>query len=64
MDTLANTRRRKEKLYLGYAGRRVAANEAATAPPPLEGEIVVTRDGARLLLRDIHPDDVQALQRQ
>jgi GNAT superfamily N-acetyltransferase len=63
MDTLANTRRRKEKLYLGYAGRRVAANEAATAPPPLEGEIVVTRDGARLLLRDIHPDDVQALQR-
>ena len=51
-----------EKLYLGYAGRRLASNDAAPAPPP-EGEIVITHDGVRLLLRDIHPDDVQALQR-
>jgi acetyltransferase len=63
MDTLANTRRRKEKLYLGYAGRRVASNDVATVPPPSEGEIFITHDNVRLLLRDIHPDDVSALQR-
>jgi len=51
-----------EKLYLGYAGRRIASNDAAPSPPP-EGEVFITHDGARLLLRDIHPDDVQALQR-
>jgi len=51
-----------EKLYLGYAGRRIASNDAAPSPPP-EGEIYIAHDGARLLLRDIHPDDVQALQR-
>jgi GNAT superfamily N-acetyltransferase len=63
MDTLANTRHRKEKLYLGYSGRRIASNEAATAPPPPEGETFITHDGVRLQLRDIHPDDVEALQR-
>src|SRR5678816_3410016 len=62
MNTLANTRRPMEKLYLGYAGRRIASNDAAPSPPP-EGEIFITHDGVRLLLRDIHPDDVQALQR-
>jgi len=51
-----------EKLYLGYAGRRIASNDGAPSPPP-EGEVFITHDGARLLLRDIHPDDVQALQR-
>lgn len=64
MDTLTNTRRREEKSYLGYAGRRAAAKpEAPIPPPPSEGEIFVTHDNVRLLLRDIHPDDVQALQR-
>jgi acetyltransferase len=62
MDTLANTRRREEKLYLGYARRRAEA-ETPVAQPPSEGEIFITHDGVRLLLRDIHPDDVQALQR-
>ncbi|HSE11394.1 MAG TPA: GNAT family N-acetyltransferase [Rudaea sp.] len=64
MDTLANTRRRAEKLYLGYAGRRAALKaRTPVAQPPAEGEIFTTHDGVRLLLRDIHPDDVQALQR-
>jgi len=63
MDTLANTPRRKEKLYLGYAGRRVAADSAKPAPPSAEGEIFITHDGVRLILRDIHPDDFEALQR-
>ncbi len=63
MDTLANTRRRKEKLYLGYSGRRIASNETAPAPPPPEGETFITHDGVRLILRDIHPDDFEALQR-
>jgi acetyltransferase len=31
--------------------------------PRLTGEIVSTRDGRKLLLRDIHPDDVDALRR-
>lgn len=31
--------------------------------PRLTGEIVGTRDGRKLLLRDIHPDDVDALRR-
>jgi len=64
MDTLANTRRRKEKLYLGYAGRRIASDDAAPAPPPsAEGEIFITHDSVRLVLRDIRPDDFEALQR-
>jgi len=63
MDTLANTRRRKEKLYLGYAGRRVAADNAKPPAPPEEGEIFLTHEGMRLILRDIHPDDFEALQR-
>jgi GNAT superfamily N-acetyltransferase len=63
MDTLTNTRRRKEKLYLGYAGRRVAADYARPAAPSAEGEIFITHDGVRLILRDIHPDDFEALQR-
>ena len=63
MDTVANTRRRKEKLYLGYAGRRAAADNAAPAAPSAEGEIFTTHDGVRLLLRDIHPGDFEALQR-
>jgi hypothetical protein len=63
MNTLANTRRRKETLYLGYAGRRIASNDATPASPRPEGEIFITHDGVRLLLREIHPDDVQALQR-
>lgn len=33
------------------------------APPRLAGEPVLTRDGRTFLLRDIHPDDVEALQR-
>jgi GNAT superfamily N-acetyltransferase len=63
MDTLANTRRRKEKLYLGYAGRRIASKDVAPVAPPPEGEIFITHDGVRLILRDIHPDDFEALQR-
>jgi acetyltransferase len=63
MDTVANTRRRKEKLYLGYAGRRVSSNDAAPAAPPPEGETFITHDGVRLILRDIHPNDFEALQR-
>ena len=63
MDTLANTRRRKEKVYLGYAGRRVTADVATPAAPSAEGEIFVTHDNVRLLLRDIHPGDFEALQR-
>jgi GNAT superfamily N-acetyltransferase len=64
MDTLANTRRRAEKLYLGYAGRRAPSKpDQPVSKPPAEGEIFITHDGVRLLLRDIHPDDVQALQR-
>jgi len=63
MDTLANTRRRKEKAYLGYAGRRVAADNAKPAAPSDEGEIFITHEGVRLILRDIHPDDFEALQR-
>jgi len=63
MDTLANTRRRKEKLYLGYAGRRASSNDVAPAAPPPEGENFITHDGVRLILRDIHPDDFEALQR-
>ena len=31
--------------------------------PRLSGELVRTRDGRTLLLRDIHPDDVEALRR-
>ena len=63
MDTLANTRRRKEKLYLGYSGRQAAFTDVARAAPPPEGETFITHDGVRLLLRDIHPDDFEALQR-
>jgi GNAT superfamily N-acetyltransferase len=63
MDTLANTRRRKEKLYLGYAGRRVASGVEASASPPMEGEVFITHDSVRLVLRDIHPNDFEALQR-
>ena len=63
MDTLANTHRRKEKVYLGYAGRRSAADHATPAAPAAEGEIFITHDGVRLLLRDIHPGDFEALQR-
>jgi len=63
MDTLANTRRRKEKLYLGYAGRQVSSKDGAPATPAPDGEIFTTHDGARLVLREIHPDDVEALQR-
>jgi len=63
MDTLANTRRRKEKLYLGYAGRRASSSNVAPAAPPPGGEIFTTHDGVRLILRDIHPDDFEALQR-
>jgi acetyltransferase len=63
MDTLANTRRRKEKLYLGYAGRRLNADEVTPAAPCAEGEIFITHDGVRLLLRDIQPGDFEALQR-
>ena len=61
MDTLANTRRRKERLYLGYAGRRLTADHATPAAPSAEGEIFTTHDGVRLLLRDIHPGDFEAL---
>ena len=63
MDTLANTRRRPEKSYLGYSGRRASSNGLTRAAPPPEGEIFIARDGERLVLRDIHPDDVAALQR-
>jgi acetyltransferase len=64
MDTLTNTRRRKENLYLGYSGRKAATKAQLPAPqPPSEGEIFITHDSVRLLLRNIHPDDVQALQR-
>jgi len=63
MDTLANTRRRKEKVYLGYAGRRASSKDVEPAAPPPEGETFITHDGVRLILRDIHPDDFEALQR-
>jgi acetyltransferase len=63
MDTVANTRRRKEKLYLGYAGRRIASSDPVAATPPPEGEIFFTHDGVRLVLREIHADDFEALQR-
>jgi acetyltransferase len=35
----------------------------AVSPPRLPGELVRIRDGRTLLLRDIHPDDVEALRR-
>jgi len=63
MDTLANTRRRKEKVYLGYAGRRASSKDVEPAAPPPEGETFITHDGVRLLLRDIQPGDFEALQR-
>jgi RimJ/RimL family protein N-acetyltransferase len=63
MDTLTKLRRRAESFYLGYGGRlfgsrRARANEKT---PSSRGTIVTADDGGVLLLREIHPNDVDAL---
>jgi len=65
MNTLANPQARTYAASLGRSGRRppsrhLRARPTAHAP---HGESVTTRNGDELVLRSIHPDDVDALQR-
>jgi GNAT superfamily N-acetyltransferase len=66
MKNSSNSVRRADSVRFQTVGGRPPPREAQPQPasaPRLTGEIVSARDGRTLLLRDIHPDDVDALRR-
>jgi acetyltransferase len=66
MKNSSNSVRRADSVRFQTVGGRPPPRETPPQPasaPRLTGEIVSTRDGRRLLLRDIDPDDVDALRR-
>lgn len=66
MKNSSTSIRRADSVRFQTVGGRPPPREAPLQPiavPRLTGEIVSTRDGRTLLLRDIHPDDVDALRR-
>jgi acetyltransferase len=66
MKSLRNPIRTAEATRFQTVGGRPPRRDARLQPlsaPRLTGELITTRDGGTLLLRDIHRDDVDALRR-
>jgi acetyltransferase len=66
MTLPSNSFRRADAVRFQTASGRPPPRDQRVQPvsvPRLSGEVVRTRDGGMLLLREIHPDDVEALRR-